>query len=101
MNLALEGKLPPKDMSGGTFTVSSIGRGTVEGFTPIINAPEAGILGVGTIVDSFKLVDGEVVASKELTYSLSFDHRVIDGHPASLFLNTLIEYTENPYLLLV
>ncbi len=101
MNRALEGRLSPSDMTEGTFTVSSIGRGTVEGFTPIINAPEAGILGVGTIVDGFKVVQDEIIATKELTYSLSFDHRVIDGYPASLFMNDLIKFTENPYMLLI
>ncbi len=99
MNAALEGKISPNDMRDGTFTVSSIGRGKVEGFTPIINAPESGILGVGAIVDAYKLVNGEIIATKELTYSLSFDHGVLDGYPASLFLNELVTYTENPYLL--
>ena len=74
-----EGRLKPEDMQSGTFTVSNIGMYGVTSFTPIINQPEAGILGVCAVEDQLKMVDDEIVNRKIMGLSLTFDHRVVDG----------------------
>lgn len=96
--LAKEGKLAPADFTGGTFTLSNIGAyGSVDFFSPIINPPEAAILGVGRTVEMPVVVDGEIVVRPMIGLSLTFDHRVVDGAPAAQFLKTLITLIENPY----
>ncbi len=89
-------KLDMADMMGGTFTISNIGSIGGTFFTPIINYPEAAILGIGKIVDKPVVRDGKIVVRKILPLSLSYDHRLIDGAQAAAFLNTLIRYLENP-----
>lgn len=92
--------LSPAQVQGGTFTVSSLGAYGVETFTPIINLPEAAILGVGAI-QTEAAFDGDRVFPREvLRLSLSFDHRLIDGAPAAEFLRTIVRLLEQPYLLL-
>ncbi len=96
---AREGKLEKEDFSGGTFTVTNLGMYGVEFFTPIINPPEAAILGVGKITKK-PVADGEEVKIKPMmTLSLSFDHRIVDGAPAAEFLQKIKEILENPTLL--
>ncbi|RLI17091.1 2-oxo acid dehydrogenase subunit E2 [Candidatus Bathyarchaeota archaeon] len=96
---AREGKLEKQDVSGGTFTVTNLGMYGVEFFTPIINPPEAAILGVGKIVKK-PVADGEEVKIKPMmTLSLSFDHRIVDGAPAAEFLRKIKEILENPTVL--
>ncbi len=85
---------------GGTFTITSLGPMDVDGFTPIINVPEAAILGVGRIADKPVIYKGQIAARKMMTLSLAFDHRVTDGAPAAKFLKTIKELIEEPYLLL-
>lgn len=88
-------------LTGSTFTISNLGYAGIEYFTPIINTPEIGILGVGAI-DS-KLVFGnnkEIMEQHELPLSLTFDHQIVDGAPAAEFLQGICYYLENPYLLL-
>ncbi|WP_419710254.1 dihydrolipoyllysine-residue acetyltransferase [Pseudomonas sp. NFX224] len=82
---AREGKLSAADMSGGCFSISSLGGIGGTYFTPIINAPEVAILGVGKSVERLALEQGEVVTRKMLPLSLSWDHRVIDGAAAGRF----------------
>ncbi len=94
--LAKEGKLTPGRMSGGTFTLNNYGVFGVDGSTPIINHPEAAILGIGRIVDKPWVVDGHVVARKVTQLSLSFDHRVCDGGVAGGFLRLFADYVEHP-----
>ncbi|WP_336327344.1 dihydrolipoamide acetyltransferase family protein [Halovenus sp. HT40] len=89
------------EMQGGTFTVTNFGAIGGEYATPIINHPETGILGLGAIEQRPVAEDGEVVARETLPLSLSIDHRVIDGAEAAHFTNTVIEYLENPTLLLL
>jgi pyruvate dehydrogenase E2 component (dihydrolipoamide acetyltransferase) len=90
-----------KDLKGGTFTLTNYGViGGMYG-TPIINYPEAAILGIGKIEDQPVILNGEVAARKIAPLSLSFDHRLIDGAYAGRFLNTVIEHIENPNLLLI
>ena len=94
-------KLDMADMMGGTFTISNIGSIGGTFFTPIINYPEAAILGVGKIVEKPVVKDGKIVIRKIMPLSLTYDHRLIDGAQAAAFLNTVISYLENPALLAV
>ncbi|HCG00974.1 MAG TPA: hypothetical protein DEV93_10580 [Chloroflexi bacterium] len=92
--------LAPPQVTGGTFTVTTLGVYGVETFTPIVNPPEAAVLGVGTI-QTEAAFDGDRVFPREvLRLSLSFDHRLIDGAPAAEFLRTVVGLLEQPYLLL-
>ncbi len=94
--------LSPDDLSGGTFTITSLGTTAVIDFNPIINVPEICILGVGKIVDRVEFdVNNTLVKVKKLTLSLSFDHRAVDGYPAALFLSDLVYLIEHPLTLLV
>lgn len=88
---ARAGKLTLEEVSGGTFTVSNLGMFGVDGFTPIINAPQIGILGVGRIVEKPAIYRGEVAKRSMMVLSLTFDHRIIDGAPAGAFLQTVAD----------
>lgn len=88
---ARAGKLTLEEVSGGTFTVSNLGMFGVDGFTPILNAPQTGILGVGRIVEKPVIYRGEIAKRSMMVLSLTFDHRVIDGAPAGAFLQTVAE----------
>lgn len=89
------------EMQGGTFTITNIGGIGGEYATPIINYPEVAILALGEIKEKPRVVDGEIVPRKVMTVSLSFDHRVIDGAVGARFTNEVLEYLENPKLLLL
>ena len=97
---ARAGKALPDDLAGGTFTITNLGMFEIDAFTPIINLPEAAILGVGRIQPKAVIRDGEVVARHMWTLSLTFDHRLVDGAPAAHFLQRIKQLVENPYLLL-
>jgi pyruvate dehydrogenase E2 component (dihydrolipoamide acetyltransferase) len=97
---ARAGKSLPDDLSGGTFTITSLGMYEIDAFTPIINLPEAAILGVGRIQPKAVVRDGEIVARQMWTLSLVFDHRLVDGAPAARFLQRIKQLVENPFLLL-
>ncbi|GIN88015.1 dihydrolipoamide acetyltransferase component of pyruvate dehydrogenase complex [Heyndrickxia sporothermodurans] len=99
--LAREGKLLPEYMKNGTFTISNLGMYAVDAFTPIINQPEAAILGVGRIQEKPVVVNGEIAIKPMMVLSLSFDHRIIDGAPAAEFLTVLKENLENPIKLII
>ncbi|MGE0827101.1 MAG: dihydrolipoamide acetyltransferase family protein [Candidatus Binatia bacterium] len=88
---ARAGKLTLEEVSGGTFTVSNLGMFGVDGFTPIINAPQIGILGVGRIVEKPVIYRGEIAKRSTMVLSLTFDHRIIDGAPAGAFLQTVAD----------
>jgi pyruvate dehydrogenase E2 component (dihydrolipoamide acetyltransferase) len=93
---ARQGALRAADMEGGVFTVTNLGAFGVDAFTPIINYPQCAVLGVGRI-QKRPVVDGEqVVVRDQVTLSLTFDHRVVDGAPAARFLQTLTRLLENP-----
>ena len=81
-----EGSITPADLSGGTFTVSNLGSFGVESFTPILNPPQAAILGVGAV--TWRPI-GEQAVQQQIALSLTIDHRLIDGAPAARFLQTL------------
>lgn len=84
-------QLKLEEVSGGTFTVSNLGMYGVDAFTPIINTPQSGILGVGRIVEKPVIHRGEVTRRSMMVLSLTFDHRVIDGAPAGAFLRTVAD----------
>jgi pyruvate dehydrogenase E2 component (dihydrolipoamide acetyltransferase) len=85
----------PDDFSGGTFTITNLGEYGIDRFTPIINPPEIGILGVGQISEKLVIRDGKVIQRSMVSLSLTFDHRAIDGAPAARFLQTLANLIEN------
>ncbi|MBD8006778.1 dihydrolipoamide acetyltransferase family protein [Bacillus norwichensis] len=84
-------KLSDVTLKGSTFTVTNLGNFGIEFFTPIINPPEAGILGVGRVDPYLVLDDGQVVQKERIPLSLTFDHRVVDGAPAATFLQTIAD----------
>jgi len=88
---AKSGTLSSEEMSGGVFTVSNVGMYGVKYFTPILNAPESAILGVGTLTQEVKVVDGGFQPRWILALSLTYDHRLVDGAPAARFLSDLRE----------
>ncbi|QUQ63317.1 dihydrolipoamide acetyltransferase family protein [Kutzneria sp. CA-103260] len=98
--LARAGGLGPEDMTGGTFTLNNYGVFGVDGSTPIINHPEAGLLGVGRIVDKPWAVDGQLAVRKVTQLSFTFDHRVCDGGVAGGFLRYVADCVERPLVLL-
>ncbi|MFI9838844.1 dihydrolipoamide acetyltransferase family protein [Nonomuraea sp. NPDC051941] len=98
--LAREGTLPPAALTGGTFTLNNYGVFGVDGSTPIINHPEAALLGVGRIIDRPWVKDGAVVPRKVTQLSFTFDHRVCDGGAAGGFLRFVADCVENPAILL-
>ncbi|WP_339240849.1 dihydrolipoamide acetyltransferase family protein [Bacillus sp. FSL P4-0322] len=98
---AREGRLLHDEIEGSTFTITNLGAYGVEHFTPILNPPEAGILGVGK-ADHMPVYHGnELCKGTILPLSLTFDHRVLDGAPASQFLSTVKAYLENPISILL
>jgi pyruvate dehydrogenase E2 component (dihydrolipoamide acetyltransferase) len=97
---ARAGKLPPADMQGGCFTISSLGGIGGTAFTPIINAPEVAILGVSRSAMRPVYRDGSFVPRLTLPLSLSYDHRVIDGAMAARFTTHLAQVLADPRLLL-
>ncbi len=86
----------PTEVSGSTFTVTNLGAYGIDGFTPIINPPEVAILGVGRATE-VPTRDGNDVAWRQMiTFSLTIDHRAVDGAPGALFLQTLAEIIADP-----
>jgi pyruvate/2-oxoglutarate dehydrogenase complex dihydrolipoamide acyltransferase (E2) component len=86
---ARDGKLPPSAYQQGTFTLSNLSAAGIDWVTPILNPPQVGILGVGRTRDAVIARDGVPVVAQMATFNLVFDHRAIDGYPASLFLRDL------------
>lgn len=86
----------PDDISGSTFTLSAMGMFGIEQFTANINVPESAILAVGAIVDKPVALNGEIVIRPNMTMTLSYDHRIIDGAEAGKFMQTLKSFTEMP-----
>ncbi len=92
---AQEGSISPDYLTGATFTVSNLGSLGIEMFTPIVNPPQTGILGVCTITERIRTVDGTIKAYPAMGLSLTYDHRAVDGAPASRFLQELCKSLEN------
>lgn len=97
---ARAGKLLPEQMSGSTFTISSLGMFGVEEFSAIINQPESAILAIGAIIDTPVARNGSVVIRPMMKLTLTYDHRIIDGAKAAAFVGTLKEIIEEPLLAL-
>jgi len=89
------GTILPDDLTGGSFTVTNLGNLGIESFTPVINPPQTGILGVDCPVTKLKEKDGQLSVYTAMGLSLTFDHRAVDGAPAAKFLKALCEKLEN------
>jgi pyruvate dehydrogenase E2 component (dihydrolipoamide acetyltransferase) len=87
----VEGNVNPDEITGGTFTVTNLGNLGVESFTPVLNAPQVGVLGVGCTRLRPVEVYGEVAFRQHLGLSLTIDHQVVDGAPAARFLKSLCQ----------
>ncbi|WP_266081473.1 2-oxo acid dehydrogenase subunit E2 [Haladaptatus caseinilyticus] len=99
---ALSDEYTMDDLTGGTITVSNLGVLGVERFDPVINPPQIAILGVNTIKrEVVPTNDDDVAVRKRISFSLSFDHRIVDGADAARFLGTLVEHVENPWPLVI
>ena len=98
---AREGSLTTEEMSGGTFTISNIGMYGITSFTPIINQPEAAILGVCAVEDSLRMDGEKVVNRNSMGLSLAFDHRIVDGAESSMFLKEIKDILESPLLIML
>ncbi|MFE2876730.1 dihydrolipoamide acetyltransferase family protein [Streptomyces roseus] len=98
--VARAGKLAPADLTGGTFTLNNYGVFGVDGSTPIINHPEAAMLGVGRIMAKPWVHQGELAVRQVVQLSLTFDHRVCDGGTAGGFLRFVADCVESPAVLL-
>jgi pyruvate dehydrogenase E2 component (dihydrolipoamide acetyltransferase) len=98
---AREGKLGLDEYKGSMFTVSNLGMFGIESFTPIINQPEAAILGVCTIDDELAMAEGSVTVRKKLHISLTFDHRLLDGATAAQFQLAVKELLEHPWEIVI
>jgi len=88
------------DITGATFTISTLGSYGVDSFTPIIDEPQVGILGVNRIYDGFDWMDEKPIRVKKMNLSLTWDHRVIDGAPAAEFLSEVCRSISSPIRLL-
>jgi pyruvate dehydrogenase E2 component (dihydrolipoamide acetyltransferase) len=97
---ARAGKISPSELTGGTVTLNNYGVFGVDGSTPIINHPEAALIGVGRIVDKPWAVDGRLAVRKVTQLSLTFDHRVCDGGTAGGLLRYIADCVERPLGLL-
>ena len=98
---AIDGSINPDLLSGGTFTISNLGLYGVESFTPVINPPQVALLGVCSITERIRTVDGQITAYPAMGLSLTYDHRAVDGAPASRFLKDLVTALEHFDLLLI
>jgi pyruvate dehydrogenase E2 component (dihydrolipoamide acetyltransferase) len=98
---ARDGKISPQDLSGSTFTITSLGRFGGLFATPILNLPEVGILGVHQIKERPVVKDGAIAIGNVMLLSLSFDHRLVDGHIGAAFAYEVIAYLEEPERLML
>lgn len=93
---ARAGQLKTPDLQGGVFTLTNLGSFGIDAFTPIINSPETAILGLGRIRREPAVIDNQIVPRDQMSLSLTFDHRIVDGAPAARFLQTLGNALETP-----
>jgi pyruvate dehydrogenase E2 component (dihydrolipoamide acetyltransferase) len=96
VNKARNNQLSLAALQGGTFTITSLGASKVRHFNPIINHPEVAILGISGLYDEVKLEKGELINVPVFNFSLSFDHRALDGAPVAVFLSELVSICELP-----
>jgi pyruvate/2-oxoglutarate dehydrogenase complex dihydrolipoamide acyltransferase (E2) component len=86
---ARQQSLPPKAFQGGSFTVTNLGATGIDWFTPILNPPQVGILGIGRTLETPVVREGQIVIAPMMSMTLVFDHRAVDGYPAALFMADL------------
>jgi pyruvate dehydrogenase E2 component (dihydrolipoamide acetyltransferase) len=98
---ARNNRILPDELEGGTFTITNLGMYDIDAFTPVINMPQAAILGIGRIQKKPTCIQGAIVARDLMTLSLVFDHRIIDGAPAARFLQHIKNIIEEPFKLLL
>lgn len=98
---AIDGSINPDFLQGGTFTISNLGLFGIESFTPVINPPQVALLGVCSITERVRTVDGQITTYPAMGLSLTYDHRAVDGAPASRFLKDLVTALEHFDLLLI
>jgi 2-oxoisovalerate dehydrogenase E2 component (dihydrolipoyl transacylase) len=98
---ARAGTLKPSDLQGSTFTVSNFGALGLDEGVPVINYPEAAILGMGSLKPRPVVVDGDVVARPTMSLTCAFDHRIVDGAAVAAFLGELRDLIESPELALL
>ncbi|SDB87236.1 pyruvate dehydrogenase E2 component (dihydrolipoamide acetyltransferase) [Pelagirhabdus alkalitolerans] len=98
---AQEGKLSPDEMKDASSTITNIGSAGGQWFTPVLNYPEAAILGIGRIAEKPVVKDGEIVVAPVLALSLSFDHRIVDGATAQFALNQVKRLLNDPQLIMM
>ena len=96
---AKSGNLTLAELVGGTFTITNLGAFGVGTFIPLVNPPQTAIIGVGKTCMKPVVVGDKIVVKPLITLSLVFDHRVVDGAPAALFLKGVKHFLENPHLL--
>jgi pyruvate dehydrogenase E2 component (dihydrolipoamide acetyltransferase) len=97
---ARNGSLRMDEVTGGTFTITNLSASCVDNFTPILRPPETGILGVGRVIEKPVVVKGEITVRSMMGLSLTIDHGVVDGAPASEFLQLLVSFLEQPTLIM-
>ena len=98
---AIDGSINPDLLQGGTFTISNLGLYGIESFTPVINPPQVALLGVCCITERVRTVNGQITTYPAMGLSLTYDHRAVDGAPASRFLKDLVTALEHFDLLLI
>ena len=98
---AQDGSINPDLLQGGTFTISNLGLYGIESFTPVVNPPQVALLGVCAITERVRTVEGQITTYPAMGLSLTYDHRAVDGAPASRFLKDLVMALENFDLLLI
>ena len=86
----------PGELTGSTFSLTTLGSYEIDAFTPILNPPEVGVLGIGRIREAIIPVEGKPALGHMLMLSLTFDHRILDGAPAAAFLQTVKRLVESP-----
>ena len=85
-----------EDISGSTFSITSLNSTIVDSFNPLINPPEVGILGIGRISEETQVISEKLTSRKICFFNLTFDHRVVDGFPAAKFLESIEKNIQNP-----
>ena len=98
---ARDKKLQPEDMTNGTFSISNLGMFGIEEFSAVINPPEAAILAVGTLREEPVVVDGAIVPGRRMRFTMSCDHRVIDGATGAKFMAAFKTIIESPLTMLL
>ncbi|TCP20699.1 2-oxoacid dehydrogenase/acyltransferase catalytic subunit [Scopulibacillus darangshiensis] len=93
---AKENRIESSKLKGGTFTITNLGMYGIDSFTPIINQPETGSLGVGRIIDRPVFIDDALEKRSFISFSLPFDHRALDGAEAAQFLQGLDDKLQQP-----